>query len=147
MVPGTHGRQRKFRPIRFYLKSDASTGTCLRTSAPGRRRLRSLNLPEQLIEHPDQVVVVCASEHFRDKCASFDEELHGQFQAHEHEFGLAVRILNPSRSDIRSTVVENDVGLPVFYFGTDEISALRGSDIRSECRNSRDGLDWNKIDT
>src|SRR5690606_34095514 len=53
--------------------------------APGRRRLGSFDLFEQLIEHPDEVVVVHTTEDLRNERSSLDEELDGELQTHEHE--------------------------------------------------------------
>jgi hypothetical protein len=95
---------------------------------PRRRRLSGFYFAEQLIEHPDKIVVIHAPENLGDKCPTLDKELDSEFQAHKYELRLAVGILNPSSTDVRCTIMEDDVGFPIFEFVPDEVATLR-------CRN------------
>jgi len=118
-----------------------------RQGAPGRWRLRSLDLTEQLIEHPDQVVVIHTPEHLRYEGSSLDQKFYRKFQTHDDELGLTVCVLNPCRPYIGSSVVKNNIGLPVFDLAANQIAATSGSDIRSECYDSWNGLDWNQVNS
>jgi hypothetical protein len=100
-----------------------------------------------LIEHPEEIIVICATENFGDKDATFDQEFDGKFETHQYEFGLAKGILNPSRSNVGSTIVKNYICLPVFYSSSYEIATLRRGDIGSKGDDIRDRFDWNEIDT
>ena len=56
------------------------TGTIFEyEGTPRGRGFRSLNFSEQLIENPNEVVVVSTSKHLCDKCSPFNEELHSKF--------------------------------------------------------------------
>ena len=86
---------------------------------PRGRWLRCLDLPEKLVEHPDEVVVVCASEDLRDERPALDEKLRSELHAHEHELRLAVRVLDPGGTDVRCTIMQHDIGLPVLELAAD----------------------------
>lgn len=81
--------------------------------------LSGFNLAKELIEHPDEVVVVYTAEDFGDKGSSLDEELDSELQAHEHKLRLTIRVLDPCCSDIWRTVMENDIGLPVLQLSAE----------------------------
>lgn len=114
---------------------------------PRRWRLRRLDLSEKLVEHPDEVVIVRAPEDLRDECPALDEELRRELHTHEHELGLAVRVLDPGGTDVRRTVVQHDVRLPVLELAADEVATLGGGDVGGEGDDVGDGLDGYQIDT
>ena len=126
-----------------------SKGTCryIIDYVPRRRRLRSLDLAEELGEHPDEVVVVRLTEDLGDEGASLGEKFDGEFEGHEHECALRVRGLDPCRSDIGSTVVQDDIGLPVLQLVADQVATVRGGDVGSEGDNTGDGLYGYQVDT
>jgi len=72
---------------------------------PGGWWLGSLDLFKELVENPDQVVIVDTTEDLGDKCSTLDQKLHCKLQAHEDELGLGVGVLNPCRSDVGGTIV------------------------------------------
>ena len=121
--------------------------TCDKTDAPRRGRLRCLHTLEQLIEHPDQVVVVRGPEDLGHEGPSLDQELGCQFQTHEHKLRLRVRVLHPGSTDVGSTIVQYDVGLPVLEFAAEESATLWGRDIACKGDNARNGLDWHQVNT
>jgi len=69
-----------------------------------------------LIENPHQVVIVLTPENFGHKGTPFDEEIDREFEGHKDELRLRVRILNPRDTNVGSTIVEYNVGLPVLEF-------------------------------
>ena len=54
-------------------------------SIPGGRRLRCLNFAKQLVEDPDEAIVVFTTKDLRDKGAPFNKEFHCELQAHKDE--------------------------------------------------------------
>ena len=72
---------------------------------PRRRRLRSLDLAEELGEYPDKVVVVDGAEDLGDECASLNQELGGQLHRLQHELGLSIGVLDPGGTDVRRAIV------------------------------------------
>lgn len=52
---------------------------------PGRLRLGGLHLLEELLEDPEQWLVVLGAEDLCDEYATFGQKLTGQFQSHEGE--------------------------------------------------------------
>lgn len=114
---------------------------------PGGGRLRGLDLGEKLAEHPKQVVVILTSEDLGNKCSAFDEELHSQFQTAQHELGLREGVLHPCATDIRSTIVEYDIGFPVFHMRAEELATFCASDIGGEGSDMRYRADRDEIDT
>lgn len=118
----------------------------IKLNAPRRRRLRRFHLPKELSEHPHEVVVIRASEDLGDKRATFGKELHGKLHTHEHQFRLAVSVLDPCCSDIGSTIVEHDICLPIFDLGADVVAALGSGDVRSECGHARNGFYRYQVD-
>ena len=72
---------------------------------PRRWWLCSLNLSEQLIEHPKEAVVVRTPKDLGDECSTLDQKFNGEFEAHKYKFGLAVSVLNPSGTNVGSTVM------------------------------------------
>ena len=122
-------------------------GTQGRTRLPRRGWFGCLDLGKQLTEHPNQVVVVGTPENLRNEGSALDQKLDCKFQAHKHELGLAVGVLNPSSTDIGSTVMQHDVSLPILEFPSKQVPALRSRDIGSEGDNTRDGLDGNQVNT
>ena len=83
---------------------------------PRGRWLRRLDLPEKLIEHPDEVVIVHTTEDLGHKCATFRQKFDSQLQTHQHELRLRIGVLNPGGSDVGGTIVQYDVRLPVLEF-------------------------------
>lgn len=122
-------------------------GSSRMTNIPGRRRLRCLDLGEELAEHPKQVVVVLTSEDLGHKCSAFDKELHSQFQTAQHELGLRESILHPCTTDIRSTIVEYDISLPVFHMRAEELATFCASNIGGEGSHMGDRANRDEIDT
>ena len=55
--------------------------------------------------------------------------------------------MNPGSTNVGSTIVKNDIGLPVLQLATDEVSTLRSSDIGSKCDNTRYRLNWDQVNT
>ena len=80
---------------------------------PRRRRFGRLNLCKQLTEYPNQAVVVSTPEDLGNECSTPDQKLDGEFETHEDKLGLTVSVLDPSGTDVWSTVMEDNVGLPV----------------------------------
>lgn len=80
----------------------------------GGGRFRSLNFGEELIENPEQAVVVFTPEHLRNERASFDQELGRELHGLEHQFGLGESVLYPGSSDVGRTVVKYRICLPGF---------------------------------
>jgi len=69
-----------------FLVNNWSLGTSVGCRAlPRGRRFRCLNFTEQLVEDPDEVVVVLTPKHLRDKNPPFDEKFHRELQTHENE--------------------------------------------------------------
>lgn len=60
---------------------------------------------------------------------------------------MAIGVLDPGGTDIWSTIVQYDVGFPIFEFAAEEVAAVSSGDIGSEGRDAGDGLYWNQIDT
>ena len=110
-------------------------------------RLGSLDFAEELGEDPDEVVVVNRAEDLRHERPALDEELRSKFERHEHKLGLAVGVLHPGGTDVRRTVVQNDIRLPVFQLAADKVSTLRGGDIAGEGGDAGYGLDGYEINT
>ena len=81
---------------------------------PGGGRLGGFDLPEELIEHPNEIVVIRTPKDFGNKCSAFVQKVHGKFETHEDELRLAVRVLDPGCSDIGGTVVQHNICAPVF---------------------------------
>ena len=54
---------------------------------PGGLGLGGLHLLEELLEDPEQRLVVLGAEHLGDKRAALGQELAGQFQGHESQVG------------------------------------------------------------
>ncbi len=62
---------------------------------------------EELIQDPQELVVLRRSEHFSHKCAVRAQKFSGQLECHEHEFSLTERVLVPLTTNVRSTVVQD----------------------------------------
>ena len=127
--------------------TSAMQGYIGRTLLPRRWRFGCLDLGKQLAKNPYQVVVVGTPEDLRNECSALDQKLDREFQAHKHELGLTESVLNPRGTDVRSTIMQHDVGLPILEFPSKQISALGSRNIGSEGDNARDGLDRNQVDT
>ncbi len=102
---------------------------------------------EQLVEHPDEVVVVRTSEDLCDERPAFDEELGSQFHTHEHQLRLAVGILHPGSTDVGGTIMQHDVGFPVLQLAADEVATLCGGDVGCEGDDARYWFNGYKINT
>lgn len=109
---------------------------------PRRGRLRCLDLPKQLVEDPDEVVVIHTTEDLGHERPALDEELDGEFETHEHELGLRVGILYPGCTDVGSTVVQDDICFPVFELAAEEVAAVGGGDVGGEGGDAGDGFYW-----
>ena len=116
-------------------------------SAPRRGGFCRFHLSEKLVEHPHKVVVVGTSEDLRDKRSSLHQKLNSQLQTHEHKFRLSESILNPSCTNVRSAIVQYDVGLPVLQFAANEVPALWCGDVGGKGDNPRNSFYWDKINT
>lgn len=110
-------------------------------------RLRRFDLGEELVEDPDEVVVVDGTEDLSHERAALDEELRGELEGHEHELGLAVCVLHPCGTDVGRTVMQDDVSLPVLQLVANQVATVGGGDVGSECNNTRDRFDWDQVDT
>ncbi len=108
--------------------------------------LRRLDLGEELVEDPDEVVVVDGAEDLRHERAALDEEVRGELERHEHELGLAVRVLHPGGTDVRRTIVQNDVGLPVLELIADQVSTVGSGDVGGEGDNTGNRFDRDQVD-
>ena len=107
---------------------------------PGRGRFRCLNFIEQLVENPDEVVVVLTSKHLRDKCSSFHEELHSELQTHENELRLGISVLNPGSPDVWCPIVEYHICLPVLELISYEVATVNRSNVCCKRGDSWDRL-------
>jgi len=80
-------RSQKFTTNNKYLRRDIPSEASVNTtdavveceSVPRGRGFRSLDFAEQLVENPDEVVVVPTTKHLCDKCSPFNKELHSKF--------------------------------------------------------------------
>lgn len=113
---------------------------------PRRRGFRCLDLAKQLAEDPDEVVIIHAPEDLGNEGAALHEEFDRKFETHEHELGLAVRILDPCRADVRRTVVQHYIRFPILELATNEIATLRGGNISGKGSNTGYWTDGYKID-
>lgn len=68
------------------------------------------DLSEELVEDPDEGVVVGRAEDFGDKGAPLFEELGGETQGGEDEVVLVIGILGPAGADVGGAIVKEDVG-------------------------------------
>ena len=111
-----------------------------RKTIPGGRRFRCLDLFEQLVENPDEIVVVFTPKHLCDKCSSFDEELYSKLQTHENELRLRISVLYPGGPDVWCTVVEYYIRLPVLEFIPYEVATMNRSNV-----GCKSGDSWNRF--
>jgi hypothetical protein len=112
-----------------------------------RRRLGSLNGGEKLLENPQKGIVVLGAENFGDKASTLAQEISSQSQGLQNKFCLRESILYPSGTNVGSTIVENDVCLPVFDMPTNCCATLVCCDIALESDGPRNRLDRGKVDT
>lgn len=56
---------------------------------------------------------------------------------------MGVGVLNPGGTDVRSTIVQDDVGFPVFEFTAEEVAAVGGGDVGGEGGDAGDRFYWN----
>lgn len=94
-----------------------------------RLGLCRVHLLEQLLQHPNEGVVVLRTEHLGDEPASLAQELRRQFQGAKREAGLLVGVVQPILSHVGCAVVEDDVGLPRLEFLRQRHPALFGGDV------------------
>lgn len=94
----------------------APISTHTRVNIPRRGRFSRLYLAKELIKDPDEVIIVDGAEYFGHKCAAGRKKLDSKLQTHKHELALAIRILDPSCSNIWSTVMKYDICSPVLEF-------------------------------
>jgi len=113
---------------------------------PGRRGFRRLDLAKQLTEDPDEVVVIHAPEDLGNEGSALHEEFDRKFKTHEHKLGLAVRVLDPGRADVRRTIVQHYVRFPVLQLAPNKIATLWGGNVSGKRSNAGYGTDRNKID-
>jgi len=100
-----------------------------------------------LVKNPNKVIIVNAAEDFGDECAPFEQKLDSELETHENQLGLCIGVLNPGSADIRRTIMQHDIGLPVFQFVSQKITAVWCSDISSEGHYAWYRLYWYKIHT
>jgi hypothetical protein len=113
----------------------------------GRRRLGSLNRCEELLEHPQQRVVVLGTENLGDESSALSQKLRGQLHRLKDQLCLREGILDPSGTDIGRTIVNDSVCFPMFDMRPNGSAALVRCDIALEGNDSRNGLDRSEIDT
>jgi hypothetical protein len=80
---------------------------------PGGRRFCCLYFVEQLVENPDEVIIVLTTKDLRDKGPPFNKEFHCKLQAHKNELRLSVCVLYPCGPDVWCTIVEYHVSFPI----------------------------------
>lgn len=68
-----------------------------------------LDFVEELVEYPEQGIVVAGAENFGDEDAAGSEKGDGKREGVEHEEGLLVGVGSPRGTDIGRTVVEDAV--------------------------------------
>ena len=115
--------------------------------SPRTGRLGRFHGLEQLSEDPHQAVVVLTPEDLGDKVSTFDQELGGKLQRLQNQLVLGESVLNPSGTDVGSTIVEHQVGFPVMKMRAEDVATLRGGDIGDESRDMRQRFDRVKVDT
>ena len=100
---------------------------------------------EELLENPQQGVVVLGAEDLRDKRPTFYEEVGRQTHGLEHQLGLGVGILHPSSSDIGCAIVQDGIGFPQLQVLPYRSPALIGRNIALEGYDLGYRLDRSKI--
>lgn len=60
---------------------------------------------------------------------------------------MTVGILNPRGTDVGGAIVQNYICFPIFQFPSNEVTTLRGRDIRREGNDARDRFDGNEVDS
>lgn len=115
--------------------------------SPGTGRLGCLNSLEQLLEHPHQGIIVLTSEHLSDKVTPLAQKLRRQLQTLKHEFVLRERILHPRGSDVRRSVVQDEIGLPVVQVRTEELATLGSGNVGDKGGYVLKGFDRVEIDS
>ena len=137
-----------------------------------RRRLGRLDFGEELVEDPEERVVVLGAEDLGAEGAAGAQELDGELERREDELDLGEGVLDPGGSDVGRTVVEDaagggdesvsgrgrkegsqsegkgdaHVGLPVLHLGAESTPARLGRDVLDERDAARDGLDGDEVD-
>jgi hypothetical protein len=102
---------------------------------PGRRGLGGLDRLEQLSKDPHQRVVILAPENLGHKQSILLQEFRSQLQRLQHQLVLREGILNPSGSDVGSTIVEYQVRFPVVQMRLELLSTVRRRDIGDKSRD------------
>ena len=75
----------------------------------GSRRLVCLDFREELIEDPEEIVVILGAEDLGDVPATWPEDLACESETGEHKLGLDECIPDPIGTDIRGTVIQDNV--------------------------------------
>jgi hypothetical protein len=144
-------RSKEFAANNKYLCRDVSVNCwSLRMDAgqaiiPGGRRFRCFNFTEQLVEDPDEVVVVLTSKHLCDECSSFDEKFYRELQTHEDQFRLSICVLYPGRPNVWCAIVEYHIGLPVLELISKEVATMNSGDVRGKSCHSWNWLYSDKV--
>jgi hypothetical protein len=74
-----------------------------------RRWLGCLDLGEELVEDPEERVVVLGAENLGAEGSALLEELDSELEGGEYELDLGESVLHPGGSDVGSSVVENAI--------------------------------------
>lgn len=74
---------------------------------PRRGRFGCFYRLEKLTKDPEQAVIVLTSEDLGDKTSTLGQKFCGKLQTLQNQLVLSERILNPSTTNVGSTVMEN----------------------------------------
>jgi len=78
---------------------------------------------------------------------SFGQEFSSELQRHQYKLRLRESILCPCCTNVGSTIVENNIGLPCLHFLAQVLSTFIGSNIILECNNIGYRFDGSQIHT
>jgi len=115
--------------------------------SPRRWRLRRFDALEQLPKHPHQAVIILTSEHFGNEAPSLHQEVRGQSQTLQDQFILRESILYPSRTNVRCSIMQDQIRLPIVQMSSELGPTLRSGDIRYEGNDVWKGFDRIEVDT
>ena len=113
--------------------------------AARRRRLRRVDLLEELLEDPHERVVVLRAVDLGDERAALAEVVGRAAQRRERDLVLHVRVLHEGRADVRRAVAQHEVGLDAVQLAPQHRAALGARDVRDQRAHVPDRSDREQV--
>mmetsp|Transcript_21317 Transcript_21317/g.47094 ORF Transcript_21317/g.47094 Transcript_21317/m.47094 type:complete len:310 (+) Transcript_21317:2258-3187(+) len=118
----------------------------LRGDISGCRGLRGVNFAEELMEDPEQRVVVSRAEHLGDIGASHFQVLACHLRRLQGELILVEGILRPIGAYVRGAIVKDDVGLLTLELLLNQVSALLRRNVGLNADHALKGPNRHQVD-